>query len=188
MCLKCIIFSNKFSKIAKPPQRTVIFNFSKLKYFFGYVIWPNYAYDLFQTDYDEIELQKINYDFILVTSPLRYSKTSPKYVTKFFYFAPPPLSQSKLLATPVCINVPGLKSARAKQLLKKRNIIRVYSSCAFFSFFNWHKKPWEKNHAWTILLLRCYLNVVRKVKFTHYKLFSTGLSKYYVTVCAVLIN
>jgi len=40
---------------------------------------------VFQADYDEMELQKINYDVILETySPLCHQNN----VTKFFYFAP----------------------------------------------------------------------------------------------------
>jgi len=43
----------------------------------------------FQADCDEIELQKISYDIILVTSwPLCHRKTKSKNVTKCFHFSP----------------------------------------------------------------------------------------------------
>jgi len=59
----------------------------------------------FQADYDKIELQKISYGVILViSSPLRYRKTSPKQRHKN-------LTQSKFLATPVfkCVALSVLK-------------------------------------------------------------------------------
>jgi len=70
-------FKNKFSKIVKhweisaPALLNFQFWWAEVTYF-GLIVF-------FQADYDEIELQKINYDIIFVTySPLRYQKTSPK--------------------------------------------------------------------------------------------------------------
>jgi len=49
----------------------------------------------FQADYNKIELQKIRYDVILVTSwPLGHRKTSSKTSQNFSILGPPPIKIS----------------------------------------------------------------------------------------------
>jgi len=87
--LNCIILVTNFQK---SPSSGSSLSLAPLNLQF---CWPEVTWGgqilFFQADYDEIELQKISYDVILVTSwPLCHRKTSSKNVTNFSILAPAP--------------------------------------------------------------------------------------------------